>query len=79
MKEASGELSMTAITVVAIAALAVLATTVIYPAIKRTIDRNLHCGEVVKCDAANAGDKTRTCYYLDDTGSTKTVLCPNQD
>lgn len=40
MKEASGELSMTAIAVVAIGALAVLFTTIILPMIQRGIIQN---------------------------------------
>ena len=39
MKEASGELSMTAVAVVAIAAIGVVFTTLIWPAIKNNITR----------------------------------------
>ena len=38
MKEASGELSMTAVAVVAVAAIGILFTTMIYPNIRRSLE-----------------------------------------
>ena len=83
MKEASGELSMTAVAVVAIAAIGVLFTTLIWPSIKANIQRNTNCAQAISCDDPTAGAKTQTCYYCVDDSSkaggvdcNKTVQCP---
>ena len=75
MKEASGELSMTAITVVAIAGLGVLFTTLIWPNIKSTIERNTNCNQTISCDC-KGGNKTCDCKYLDKNGIEQDVKCP---
>ena len=49
MKEASGELSMTAVAVVAIAAVSVLFTTLIWPSIKRSLAHNTACSSAYAC------------------------------
>ena len=84
MKEASGELSMTAVAVVAIAAIGVLFTTLIWPGIKANITRNTNCAQAISCDDPVSGAKTQTCYYCEETtngGKTSTdcdntVQCP---
>ena len=84
MKEASGELSMTAITVVAIAAIAVVFTTLIWPGIKANIERSTNCSQSYNCDmntCPNAGDLCE-CWYIpksDDANSPepKQIKCPN--
>lgn len=77
MKEASGELSMTAVAVVAIAAVGVLFTTLIWPNIKANIQRTSKCSQAYGCtDCENtSGGKKCTCYYLDDNDEEKTVTC----
>ena len=80
MKEASGELSMTAIAVVAIAAIGVLFTTLIFPSIKGSLLASQRCSSAINCDCgANNNDKTCKCnYYKEDgTVSTDTVQCEN--
>lgn len=82
MKEASGELSMTAVAVVAIAAVGVLFTTLIWPAIKGSLLAGQRCSSAVNCDCGTDGNaKQCTCnYYLED-GSVSdegdTVKCDN--
>lgn len=80
MKEASGELSMTAVAVVAIAAIGVLFTTLIWPSIKANITRNTNCAQAISCDdPVDANAKTQTCYYCTETtsGGTTTTDCKN--
>lgn len=78
MKEASGELSMTAIAVVAIAAIGVLFSTLIWPSIKANISRSTNCSQAFDCEAAVAGAKTQTCYYCKDEACNPPaeVKCP---
>ena len=89
MKEASGELSMTAVAVVAIAAIGVLFTTLIWPSIKGSLISSTKCSSAFNCrsgKAVNSGDCTgKTCYcdYYDENGNVKTgndsVQCPNPE
>lgn len=73
MKEASGELSMTAIAVVAIAAIGVVFTTLIWPTIRENIKRSTYCSQAYNCTSCNG--KTCKCTYLDESNKEKTVTC----
>ncbi len=76
MKDATGELSMTAIAVVAIAAIGVVFTQLVWPAIKSNITRSAHCSEAFNCTGSGS---ILTCSYLaDSTSAISTVQCPNQ-
>lgn len=80
MKEASGELSMTAVAVVAIAAIGVLFTTLIWPNIKGALLRNQRCSSAVNCQCDNEDSDMCNCQYIDETGNIangKTVQCDN--
>ena len=77
MKDATGELSMTAVAVVAIAAISVVFTTLIWPSIKKNIIRSTHCNEAVRCDCDKDNNYCK-CYYLDDNNQEKEVKCPKQ-
>lgn len=79
MKEASGELSMTAIAVVAIAAIGVVFTTLIWPSIKANITRSTNCSQIISCEPASAGAKSQECIYLDEDDNEQTVMCPVKD
>ena len=68
MKDATGELSMTAVAVVAIAAIAVVFTTLIWPRIKVNIMRSTYCSQAFGCKKETE-DGMRTCYYCTDEGS----------
>ncbi len=72
MKEASGELSMTAIAVVAIAAIGVVFTTLVWPSIKANILRSTHCSQAYECNNCNASTGMCTCKYCEDEACTKT-------
>lgn len=78
MKEATGELSTTVITVVAIAAILSLFTVFLYPSLKSAIRARTYCAQAVNC--VETGNK-RVCHYYTDnmTESTDTIDCPQQD
>lgn len=77
MKEASGELSMTAVAVVAIAAIGVLFTTLIWPAIQNNIQRQTYCSQAFGCTTNNAKPGTVNCSYYDADGAIQSINCPN--
>ena len=77
MKDATGELSMTAIAVVAIAAIGLVFSQLVWPAIKKNITRSAHCSEAFKCDACTGG--LCDCFYLDESDKSQKVQCPQQD
>ena len=81
MKEASGELSMTAIAVVAIAAIGIVFTTLIWPTIRSNINRNTRCAQAFNCEPCTIGQDSMTqCWYTpeDDENSTQAeeIQCP---
>lgn len=55
MKDATGELSMTAVAVVAIAAIAALFSTLIWPTIKTNIMRSTYCASATNCQCETGG------------------------
>lgn len=65
MKDATGELSMTAVAVVAIAAIAALFSTLIWPTIKTNIMRSTYCSTAFDCDCSSAtgGGDLCSCWY----------------
>lgn len=77
MKDATGELSMTAVAVVAIAGIAVVFTTLVWPNIKANIERNTYCSQAYHCDCDGGGKCT--CSYIKDDGTDGTVTCPEQE
>lgn len=60
MKEATGELNMTVITVVAIAAVAAFFYAVIWPRVKSNITKSTDCANAV-CDSCTTNNGSRTC------------------
>ncbi len=60
MKEATGELNMTVITVVAIAAVAAFFYAFIWPAIKNTLNRTTLCNSA-SCESCTLNGNRRTC------------------
>lgn len=74
MKEATGELNMTVVTVVAIAAVAAFFYAFVWPAIKNSITRNTNCANAI-CTSCNG--KTCNCTYMDGD-KTKDITCPDQ-
>lgn len=68
MKEATGELSNTVITVVAIAAILTLFTVFLYPALRNAIRARTYCHAAINCGECING--TQECYYYIDDNST---------
>jgi hypothetical protein len=69
MKEASGELSMTAVAVVAIAAIGVVFTTLIWPSIKANIQRSTYCSQSFSCGTCSANGQAKCKYCPNSNGS----------
>ena len=59
MKEASGELSMTAVAVVAIGAVAVIFGTLIYPNLKTTLAHNSACAGAYGCSPGDNNNEQK--------------------
>ena len=76
MKEATGELNMTVVTVVAIAAVAAFFYAFVWPGIRASITNSTRCANAVNC---NCNGDTCTCNPLNDDGSVagETINCPN--
>ena len=74
MKEATGELNMTVVTVVAIAAVAAFFYAFVWPGIKDSISRNTNCANAI-CPA-ECKTATCTCKYINGN-TTQNVTCPN--
>lgn len=70
MKEATGELNMTVVTVVAIAAVGAFFYAFVWPGIKATITASTNCASAV----CPSGD-TDHCTYVDSNNATKEVNC----
>lgn len=62
MKDATGELSMTAVAVVAIAAIALLFSTIIWPTIRTNIMRSTYCSGAFNCSCDDNSDMCE-CFY----------------
>lgn len=69
MKEATGELNMTVVTVVAIAAVAAFFYAFVWPSIKTSIKASTYCSVAYGCDENNAN-----CSYDDESGQPQTGL-----
>lgn len=74
MKEATGELNMTVVTVVAIAAVAAFFYAFIWPSIKTNILNSTKCSAATTCQCTG---KTCNCTYWDENNTAQTVTCPN--
>ena len=65
MKEATGELNMTVVTVVAIAAVAAFFYAFIWPSIQNSIIASTNCASAQCSDCTEQGNQTKctACYY----------------
>ena len=63
MKEATGELNMTVVTVVAIAAVAAFFYAFVWTGIQRSIEASTYCSMATGCD-----DNYQNCHYTDEDG-----------
>jgi hypothetical protein len=73
MKEATGELNMTVVTVVAIAAVAAFFYAFVWPSIKTSISSATKCSAAI-CPS-NCTSGTCDCTYYDEDGTGETVKC----
>lgn len=80
MKEATGELNMTVITVVAIAAVAAFFYAFVWPQIKASIEANTYCA-TASCSncATNGSKKVCNCTAPKADGTTWTGSCSFED
>lgn len=78
MKEATGELNMTVVTVVAIAAVAAFFYAFVWPAVRINIINSTKCASAINCVPETAG-KTVKCDYLDEDGkiAAEPIICPD--
>ena len=74
MKEATGELSTTAIAVVAIAAIAVIFTTLILPVLRNNIKARTYCS-TASCPTTCTNGKYQ-CTYYDENMQEQNITCP---
>ncbi len=74
MKEATGELNMTVVTVVAIAAVAAFFYAFIWPSIKTNILTSSKCASATDCTCTG---NTCSCTYWDENNNAQDVTCPN--
>ena len=63
MKEATGELNMTVVTVVAIAAVAAFFYAFVWPGIQRSNEASTYCSMTTGCD-----EEYKNCSYTDEDG-----------
>ena len=79
MKEATGELNMTVVTVVAIAAVGTFFYLMIWPGIKANLRANTYCSSAVDCNS----DRSSCHYYEEKNGklvkSTDTINCQKKE
>ena len=75
MKEATGELNMTVVTVLAIGAIATIFYTLVWHLIKSNITNKTNCANAVcgTCGATEPG--VASCTYIDDSGDSKNISC----
>ncbi len=76
MKEATGELNMTVVTVVAIAAVAAFFYAFVWPSIKTNILNSTKCSSTTSCTCTG---KTCKCTYMDENNQTQEITCPNNN
>lgn len=80
MKDATGELSTTAIAVVAIAAVGVIFTTLILPGLKTSITSKTKCSQAFNCTTSLTGNMA-SCFYCVNENCTTTsgISCQVED
>lgn len=77
MKEATGELNMTVVTVVAIAAVAAFFYAFVWPAIKDSISSATKCSNAI-CPATCVSGVCQ-CVHYDSSGTSETINCKIQN
>ena len=75
MKEATGELNMTVVTVVAIAAVAAFFYAFVWPSIQESIEVNTHCANAICSENCDEGKGYCECTYIKGD-SAVSIKCP---
>lgn len=78
MKEATGELNMTVITVVAIAAIAAFFYAFVWPRLRSNIENSQKCANAI-CPATCQPEQACDCTYIETDGTSATVTCVLKD
>lgn len=78
MKEATGELNMTVVTVVAIAAVAAFFYAFVWPSVKNSITNSTKCANAT-CPSTCTTGSTCTCQYINEEGVAENVTCKIQN
>ena len=77
MKEATGELNMTVIVVVAIVAVGAIFTVFVLPRLRNSVVNNTNCANA-SCSQTDCGtDKTCRCTFIDEDGNAQDITCKN--
>ena len=74
MREATGELNVTLIVVIAIAGLSMVFFTIIWPTMKEDMTKKSRCSDAI-CDNGYNSNKMAWCYSPSDSGKTP-FECP---
>ena len=77
MKEATGELNMTVVTVVAIAAVAAFFYAFVWPSVKTSIQSATKCSSAICPSSCPAGQACQCTYYEGSAGTP--VFCKTQN
>lgn len=72
MKEATGELNMTVITVVAIVAVGAFFYAFVWPVVKNSLDRATKCSDALCAEGCTGSCK---CNYVAEDGTETTITC----
>lgn len=73
MKEATGELNMTVVTVVAVAAVGAFFYAFVWPTIKSNITSATKCSSAICPSTCTSG--TCNCQYIDENGTSENITC----
>lgn len=78
MKEATGELNMTLVIVIAVASLAAFFYTIIWPSISNNFHSNANCNDAIcECPNNKTDCEMADCYILDKNGKESSKFkCP---
>ncbi len=77
MKEATGELNMTVIIVLAVAALAAFFYTILWPLMRDNFNSNSKCAHAIcECDDSCQNGSMAKCTYINKKGETSNIECP---
>ncbi|MFI3260886.1 MAG: hypothetical protein R3Y13_04150 [bacterium] len=76
MKEATGELNMTVVTVVAIAAVGAFFYAIVWPTIQTSIKQSTYCATAYNCSQEGGVNK---CTYRNESGDEASIECQIND